>query len=70
MQRLLDALLGAGDADLVRGVVGLGDGDLGGRLGLQVLQAGAALAKDVLVVVLRDLQRLARLGLERGNMAS
>ena len=70
MDCLVDALLGSGDDDGVGALVGLGDGDLGGRLGLQVLQAGAALAKDVLVVVLRDLQRLARLGLERGNMAS
>lgn len=51
---LLDALLGAGDADVDAGVVGPGDGDLGGGLQLQLLQLLAVLANDKAVVLLGD----------------
>lgn len=51
---LLDALLGAGNADVGAGVVGPGDGDLGGGLQLQLLQLLAVLANDKAVVLLGD----------------
>lgn len=54
MASLLDALLGAGDADVDAGVVGARDGDLGGGLQLQLLQLLAVLADNKTMVLFRD----------------
>lgn len=51
---LLDAFLGAGDADVGAGVVRPGDSDLGGGLQLQLLQLLSVLPDDKAVVLLRD----------------
>jgi len=51
---LLDALLGAGDADAGAGPIGPRHGDLGGRPQLQLLQLLAVLADDEAVVLLGD----------------
>lgn len=62
MASLLDALLGAGDADVGAGVVGAWNSDLGGGLQLQLLQLLAVLADDKAVVLLGDGDRGRRLG--------
>lgn len=62
MASLLDALLGAGDADVGAGVVGAWNSDLGGGLQLQLLQLLAVLADDEAVVLLGDGDRGRRLG--------
>ena len=54
MASLLDALLGAGDADVGAGVVGTRDSDLRGRLQLQLLQLLAVLADNKPMVLLGD----------------
>ena len=54
MARLLDALLGAGDADVGAGVVGPRNGDLGSRPQLQLLQLLAVLPDHEAVVFLWD----------------
>lgn len=51
---LLDALLGAGDADVGAGVVGTWNSDLGGSLQLQFLQLLAVLTDDKAMVLLGD----------------
>lgn len=54
MASLLDALLGASDADVGAGVVGTWNSDLGGGLQLQLLQLLAVLANDEAMVLLGD----------------
>lgn len=54
MASLLDAFLGAGDADVGAGVVGTWNSDLGGSLQLQLLQLLAVLANNETMVLLRD----------------
>lgn len=54
MAGLLDALLGAGDADVGAGVVRAWNSDLGGGLQLQLLQLLAVLTDDKTVVLLGD----------------
>lgn len=54
MARLLDPFLGAGDANVGARVVGARDGDLGGRLQLQLLQLLAVLTNDETMVFLGD----------------
>lgn len=51
---LLDAFLGAGDADVGAGVVGSWNSDFGGRLQLQLLQLLAVLADHETMVLLGD----------------
>lgn len=59
---LLEALLGAGDADVGAGVVGSWNSDLGGGLQLQLLQLLTVLADDETVVLFGDGDRGGRLG--------
>lgn len=54
MPRLLNAFFGARDLDLVAGVLGPRDVDLGGRLQLELLQLLAALANHKAMVFLGD----------------
>lgn len=54
MASLLDALLGAGDADVGAGVVRTWNSDLGGRLQLQLLQLLPVLTDDKAMVFLGD----------------
>lgn len=54
MASLLDALLGASDADVGAGVVGTWNSDLGGGLQLQLLQLLAVLTDDETMVLLGD----------------
>ena len=58
-----DSILGTGDGDEVRLLVGLGDGDLGGGVGFQLLEPLASLAQNETVVLFRDGEGLARLSL-------
>lgn len=51
---LLDALLGASDADVSAGVVRAWNSDLGGGLQLQLLQLLAVLPDDKAMVLLGD----------------
>lgn len=54
MASLLDALLGAGDADVSTGVVGTWNSDLGSCLELQLLQLLSVLTDDEAMVLLGD----------------
>lgn len=54
MASLLDALLGASDADVGAGVVGTWNSNLGGGLQLQLLQLLAVLTDNKTVVLLGD----------------
>lgn len=54
MASLLDALLGARDADVGARVVGAWNSDLGGCLQLQLLQLLAVLTDDKAMVLLGD----------------
>lgn len=54
MASLLDPLFGAGDADVSARIVGTWDGDLGGRLQLQLLQLLTVLTNDKSMVFLGD----------------
>lgn len=62
MAGLLDALLGAGDADVGARVVGTWNSDLGGSLQLQLLQLLTVLADDEAMVLLGDGDRSRGLG--------
>lgn len=61
MASLLDALLGAGDADVGAGVVGSWNSDLGGGLQLQLLQLLTVLTDDKAVMLLGNGDRSRRL---------
>lgn len=54
MASLLNALLGASDADVGAGVVGTRNSDLGSSLKLKLLQLLTVLANDEAMVLLRD----------------
>lgn len=54
MLGLLQAFLGSGDLDVVAGVVGSWDLDLGGSLQLKLLQLLPVLANDKAVMFLGD----------------
>lgn len=54
MASLLDALLGAGDADVGAGVVRTWNSDLGGGLQLQLLQLLPVLTDNKAMVLLGD----------------
>lgn len=61
MASLLDALLGAGDADVGARVVGSWNSDLGGGLQLQLLQLLTVLTDDETMVLFGDGDRSGRL---------
>lgn len=61
MASLLDALLGAGDADIGAWVVGSWNSDLGGGLQLQLLQLLTVLTDDKTMVLFGDGDRSRRL---------
>lgn len=54
MASLLDAFLGAGDADVGAGVVGTWNSDFGGSLQLQLLQLLTVLPNNKTMVLLGD----------------
>ena len=58
-----DSILGAGDGNEVGVLISLGDGDLSGGVGFQLLEPFAALAQNEPVVFFWDGQSLARLSL-------